>query len=158
MSALFQSFAIKQAMKKIFYFYVGLSGIALAALALAFSMPGDVKKKHRIVIQMTTPDTAAYRALTRQLNNVLTEWPEAQIDVVAHNKGLGLLEKKKSNVSAELAALTARGVQFYACEQTMKQLKITREDVLPLAGFVPRGIVHIVQRQEEDWAYIKGGF
>lgn len=118
---------------------------------------GD-KKKHRIVFQITTPDTSAYRALTRQLNNVLSHWPEANIEVVAHNKGIGLLEKKKCNVPNELSALKSSGVRFVACEQTLKQQKLEKSDILPDAGFVERGIVHIVERQEQGWAYIKGGF
>jgi intracellular sulfur oxidation DsrE/DsrF family protein len=116
------------------------------------------KKAHRIVFQLTTPDTSAYRALTRQLNNVLAQWPEAQIEVVAHNKGMGMLEKKKSNVPAELAALQSKGVQFVACEQTLKQLKIEKTDLIPESSFVERGIIHIVERQEQGWSYIKAGF
>jgi intracellular sulfur oxidation DsrE/DsrF family protein len=58
----------------------------------------------------------------------------------------------------ELAALKSKGVQFVACEQTLKQLKLEKTDILPEAGFVERGIVHIVEREEQDWAYIKGGF
>jgi hypothetical protein len=141
-----------------------------AAIALliagAFAFPqsdGDKeseggKKAHRIVFQLTTPDTSAYRALTRQLNNVLAQWPEAQIEVVAHNKGMGMLEKKKSNVPAELAALQSKGVQFVACEQTLKQLKIEKTDLIPESSFVERGIIHIVERQEQGWSYIKAGF
>ncbi len=118
----------------------------------------EVEKKHRIVIQVTTPDTAAYRSVARQINNVLAKWPTAQIEVVAHNKGIGMLEQKKSNVASELVALKAQGIQFLACEQTLKQHKLEKKDILPTAGFVERGIIHIVERQEQDWAYIKGGF
>lgn len=116
------------------------------------------KKTHRIVFQITTPDTSAYRSLARQLNNVLAKWPDAQIEVVAHNKGIGMLEKKKSNVSGEITALTAHGVKFVACEQTLKQQKLEKTDILPDAGFVERGLVHVVERQEQGWAYIKAGF
>jgi intracellular sulfur oxidation DsrE/DsrF family protein len=145
-------------------YFIGAAAAFLLVGIFSFSQSSDVskvaddKKTHRIVFQITTPDTVAYRALTRQLNNVLTHWPAAQIEVVAHNKGIGLLEKKKSNVPGELAALKAKGVQFMACEQTLKQLKLEKTDILPDAGFVERGIVHVVERQEAGWAYIKGGF
>ncbi len=118
----------------------------------------DAKKTHRIVFQITSPDTAAYRALARQIVHVLEGWPKAQIEVVAHNKGIALLVKQKTNVAAELEALQARGVQFVACEQTLKQQKLEKSDILPLAGFVPRGLLEIVEKQEQDWAYIKAGF
>jgi len=145
------------------YLYAATIALLLVS-AFAFTQSNDHtentvgKKTHRIVFQITTPDTAAYRALTRQLNNVLAHWPDAKIEVVAHNKGIGLLEKKKSNVPVELAALKSKGVQFVACEQTLKQLKLEKTDILPEAGFVERGIVHIVEREEQGWSYIKGGF
>jgi uncharacterized protein len=152
-------------MKNVYYFAFGalLTVAFLAAIGSrqpnAVPQPdGGKKKSHKMVIQMTTPDTLAYRALTRQINNVLDKWPDARIEVVAHNKGIGLLTKERSNVAEPLAALQAKGIQFFACEQTLKQLKMAKTDILPLAGFVERGLVHVVERQEEGWAYIKGGF
>lgn len=146
------------------YYFVG-AAVAVMAIAVfsfsdAHSLPEGVSKKktHRIVFQITTPDTSAYRALTRQLNNVLDHWPQARVEVVAHNKGINLLVKDKTNVPAELTALKKRGVDFYACEFTLRQLSIPKADIIAESGYVERGIVHIVERQEEGWAYIKAGF
>lgn len=137
-------------------------GAVVAIAALSFSRMqttvDNPAKTHRIVFQVSTPDTLAYRALTRQLNNVLAQWPEAQIEVVAHNKGMALLQKEKSNVPAELEALKAKGIRFLACEQTLRQQKLNKSDILPAAGFVERGIVEIVEKQEKGWSYIKAGF
>jgi len=151
-------------MQKTQAYLIGAAVAILFVAAFSFSKSSNPpdnnadKKTHRIVFQITTPDTSAYRALTRQLNNVLSHWPDAKIEVVAHNKGIALLEKKKSNVPAELSALKSKGVRFMACEQTLKQQKLDKTDILPDAGFVERGIVHIVERQEQGWSYIKGGF
>lgn len=143
-------------------------GAAIAVLvigAFAFSQNNTPesgnsgeKKTHRIIFQLTTPDTAAYRALTRQLNNVLVHWPTAQLEVVAHNKGIAMLQKEKTNVHPEIAALKMKGVQFTACENTLKQLKLEKSQIVTEAGFVPVGIAEIVTRQEAGWAYIKAGF
>ena len=151
-------------MKNINHYLLGAS-ILLALLAMRPQLQNDSgksdmeeKKTHRIVFHVTTPDTAAYRAMSRQIVHVLEHWPTAQIEVVAHNKGIGLLEKKKSNVADKISALTTQGVRFVACEQTMKIQKLEKSDILPEAGFVERGVVHVVERQEEGWAYIKAGF
>lgn len=151
-------------MKHINHYLLGIS-ILLALIAMRPQLHNDAtqtammdKKTHRIVFHVTTPDTAAYRALSRQIVHVLEHWPSAQIEVVAHNKGIGMLEKKKSNVADRITALTTQGVRFVACEQTMKIQKLEKSDILPDAGFVERGIVHVVERQEEGWAYIKAGF
>lgn len=116
------------------------------------------KKPHRIIFHLTSPDTAAYRALTRQLNNTLDYWPDAQIEVVAHNKGIAMLLKEKTNVQPEITALKTRGIQFTACENTMKQQKLEKTQIITESGFVPVGIAQVVTRQEEGWAYIKAGF
>lgn len=116
------------------------------------------KKGSRVVFQLSTPDTAAHRALARQLNNLLDGLPKAQVEVVVHNKGISMLHAQKTTLATELKSLQARGVQFVACEQTLKQQKIEKNEILPLAGFVPRGLVEVIQKQEAGWAYIKAGF
>lgn len=131
--------------------------VAFSRPASPVEVPAD-KKQSRVVFQLSTPDTAAYRSLVRQLHNLLEGLPKAQVEVVVHNKGIALLHKEKSNVAPELEVLKNLGIRFVACEQTMKQQKLDKTDILPLAGFVPRGLVEIITRQEEGWAYIKGGF
>ena len=116
------------------------------------------KKVHRIIFQLSTPDTAAHRALTRQLNNLLGYWPAAEIEVVVHNKGMAMLQKEKTTIQPELTALKAKGVTFLACENTLKQQKIDKSQIVAESGFVPGGLVQVVTRQEQGWAYLKGGF
>ena len=143
------------------YFIGAFAAFAMVA-AWSFSRPAVEtavdKKTHRIVFHVTTPDTAAYRALGRQLNNVLVHWPAAQLEVVAHNKGINLLVKDKTNIHAEIGVLKTRGVQFFACENTLKQQKIDKSQIVSESGFVPVGIAEVVEKQEQGWAYIKAGF
>lgn len=144
---------------------LGASAALLIVSALAFSQKNTAadtkiteKKLHRVVFQVTTPDTAAYRSLGRQLNHVLEVWPNAQLEVVVHNKGIGMLLKEKTNIQPEITALKKRGVQFNACENTMKSQKLEKSQIVTESGFVPVGVARIVERQEEGWAYIKAGF
>lgn len=142
-------------------YLIGASAAFAFVLAFSFSKttPAESEKKpHRIVFQVTTPDTAAYRALARQLNNVLAHWPQAQLEVMAHNKGIGMLLKDKTNVQPEITALKNKGIQFVACENTLKQQKLEKSQIVTESGFVPVGIAEIVTKQEEGWAYIKAGF
>lgn len=146
-----------------------LNGMLTGALALALTglmLSNSVNKSdstakpkgHRIVFQLSTPDTLAYRALSRQLNNLLSYWPDAQLEVVVHNKGIPFLIASKTNVGPEIAALKARGVTFLACENTLKQQKLDKSVIMPEAGFVPAGLAQIAERQEAGWSYIKAGF
>ncbi|MDF7820062.1 DsrE family protein [Runella sp. MFBS21] len=113
---------------------------------------------HRLVFQLSSPDTSVYRALTRQISNVLNYWPTAQIEVVVHNKGVSFMRKDQSTFQPEIQSLKDKGVEFAVCENTLKQQKLSKNQILPQARFVPVGIAELVLKQEDGWAYIKAGF
>lgn len=118
----------------------------------------DKKTTHKVVVQLSTPDTAAHRALTKQLNNLTSVWKNADVVVVVHNRAISMLQKEKTNLSNEIKNLSGRGVKFMACEFTMQQLKITKDEILESAFYTPYGLVEIITRQENGYAYLKGGF
>jgi intracellular sulfur oxidation DsrE/DsrF family protein len=133
------------------------------ALMLALSMAAAInsfsqEKVHNVVFHLSTPDTLAYRALTKQLDNVLKVWPKANIEVVIHNKGLGFVIKGKSHFEPEIDVLVNKGVKFVVCENSLQQQKLTKEQIFTQASFVPAGLVEIIEKQEAGWSYIKAGF
>ncbi len=69
-----------------------------------------------------------------------------------------VLLKDKTNVQPEITTLKMKGIQFVACENTLKQQKLEKSQIVTESGFVPVGIAEIVTKQEEGWAYIKAGF
>lgn len=113
---------------------------------------------HRVVIQLSTPDTAAHRALTKQLNNLKNNWADADVVVVVHNRAIHMLQKGKTALAEPVESLSKRGVKFLACEFTMQQLGLTRSDMLDYIGYTPYGLVEIISRQEKGYKYLKGGF
>lgn len=115
-------------------------------------------KKHRIVFHLATSDTLAHKALVKQLSNVLDYWNTAKIEVVVHNNGVSFMKLGEARFAKEIEALKDRGIVFAVCENTLKQRKIEKHQLLKTASFVPVGLVEIVTRQEEGWAYIKAGF
>lgn len=115
-------------------------------------------KEHRIVFHLATSDTLAQKALVKQLSNVLEYWDTAKIEVVVHNNGVNFMKQDEARFAKEIADLRQRGVVFAVCENTLKQRKIEKNQILPSAVFVPVGLSEIVLRQEEGWSYIKAGF
>ena len=136
------------------FLFLGLLLLVTPALAQSNSRT----KQHRIVFHLATGDTLAYRALTKQLSNVLAYWPTALLEVVVHNKGIGCMRRDQSVFEPEIQALKSKGVVFAVCENTMKQQKLTKDQILSQAIFVPVGLAELVIRQEEGWSYIKAGF
>lgn len=45
----------------------------------------------------------------------------------------------------------ATGIKVLACENTMRNLKVSKDDIAPSVGYVPAGVAHIMRRQKEDW-------
>ena len=50
---------------------------------------------------------------------------------------------------------TGAGVKVVACETTMRAMKLTKDDMNAAAAYVPAGVVEIMKREGEGWAYIR---
>ena len=48
-----------------------------------------------------------------------------------------------------------RNVSIYICNNSMKNLKINREELLTFCEVVPAGITKIIELQNNDFAYVK---
>lgn len=134
-------------------------------LLLFFALPvlgslkaQDTPPKHRIVMQLVSGDTLVHKGLMRQLRNMLEAEPNLQMEVVCHGPGMDLLMSDRSIAADKVKQFSERGIVFLACENTIKERNLDRSKVLPEAGFVKAGIIHIVERQEQGWSYIKAGF
>ena len=135
----------------------------LFLLLLAFPVLGPLKAqdtppKHRIVMQLVSGDTLVHKGLMRQLRNMLEAAPTLHMEVVCHGPGMDMLMSDRSIVADKVKHFSERGIVFLACENTIKERDLDRSKVLPEAGFVKAGIIHIVERQEQGWSYIKAGF
>jgi intracellular sulfur oxidation DsrE/DsrF family protein len=63
--------------------------------------------------------------------------------------------KAESPVAARIAAGLKGGVQIVACENTLAAQKLTRADMLPDIGYVPAGVVELMKKQQQGYAYIR---
>lgn len=115
-------------------------------------------KKYKIVIQLTNGDTAVQRAMVRQIYNALTAAPNSKIEVVCHSAGISFLQSAKTLQADKIKELKAKGVTFAACENTLRERKIDKSEIVSEAFFVPAGIIEVVDKQTKGWAYLKAGF
>jgi len=116
------------------------------------------EKEHKIVFHLASSDTLVHKALVKQIANVLDYWKTAKIEVVVHNNGIGFMKIEETKTAKEIHILSEKGVVFAVCENTMKQRKLEKSQILSSATFVPVGIAEIVLKEEEGWSYIKAGF
>lgn len=112
--------------------------------------------KYRVVFHVANADP---RGWNQALNNSLAFTKNAgpgnvEIRIVAIGMGIGML-KENSPAAKLVAAALSQGVKVLACGETMKALLLEKEDMLPNIGYVPGGIIEILDRQSEGWRYIK---
>jgi intracellular sulfur oxidation DsrE/DsrF family protein len=143
-------------MFKYFFFFLLLSAPALTHAQS--EAPVVTTKKLKVVFQLTTGDTLAQKALVKQLGNFLTAAPNAKLEVVCHNNGISFLQAAVTKQGEKIKDLSAKGVDFVACENTLRERKIKKEELLTTCRTVPAGVVEVVLKQDKGWAYIKAGF
>ncbi|MCK7509918.1 MAG: DsrE family protein [Desulfobacterales bacterium] len=77
-----------------------------------------------------------------------------QIEIVAYGPGVHML-RYDSVVGSQLTDLARDGVWLRACGNTLTAHKLKRGDLHTAVEIVPSGVVEILKRQKEGWAYIK---
>ena len=68
--------------------------------------------------------------------------------------GIGML-RADSPVASRIDETLLAGVKVIACENTMKGQKLERKDMLNGIAYVPAGVVELVEKQQQGWAYIR---
>jgi intracellular sulfur oxidation DsrE/DsrF family protein len=114
------------------------------------------KKHHKLVVQMSDNDPAKWSLALNNIKNVQDDVGAANVDIeiVAFGPGINML-KLESPVGARIAEAMKAKVAVLACENTLRAQKLSRDDMLPAIGYVPAGVVEIMKKQSEGWAYLR---
>lgn len=105
-------------------------------------------------IDFTDPDRQAHGL--HNIENILRDQEgSAEIEIVCHGAGLGLLIRDKSAHGDLLAGLIQKGIVVVACENTMNEKGIGPDDLVAGVGIVPSGAVEVIRKQQEGYAYFK---
>ena len=132
-----------------------------ALAALVFAVPWAVAQtgavpQNRVVMQVSDADPAKWNLALNNARNLQTDLgaKNVEIEIVAYGPGIGML-KADSIVGNRIGDALASGVKVAACENTMHGQKLTKPDMLNGIGYVPAGVVEIMQRQQQGWAYLR---
>jgi intracellular sulfur oxidation DsrE/DsrF family protein len=114
---------------------------------------------HRAVFELTSDNEEHWQSLLNNIENLQKAFgrENTEIEVVTHGKGLGLVRKTNIALKDRIEGIARTGVQFAACENTMRRQKLTKEDLLPQAVTVDSGVAEVVRKQGAAWSYIKSG-
>jgi intracellular sulfur oxidation DsrE/DsrF family protein len=105
---------------------------------------------------MSESDPAKWNLALNNARNIQSDLGAANVDIelVAYGPGIGML-KADSIVANRVDEALAAGVKVVACENTMQAQKIPKADMMSKIAYVPAGVVEIMQRQQQGWAYIR---
>jgi uncharacterized protein len=136
--------------------------LAAASLAVAFSgfvAPASAQQSvapNRVVMQVSDADTGKWNLALNNARNLQSDLgaKNIEIEIVAYGPGIGML-KLDSVVGNRVGEALAAGVRIIACENTMRGQKLARSDMLDGIGYVDAGVVEIIRRQQQGWAYLR---
>ena len=138
-----------------------LSISTLVAVAGAAALPAadalaQTAAKNRLVMQVSDADPGKWNLALNNAKNVQTDLgaKNVEIEIVAYGPGIGML-KAESVVGNRIGEAVAGGVKVVACENTMHNMKLTKADMLNGIDYAPAGVVEIMQRQQQGWAYVR---
>jgi intracellular sulfur oxidation DsrE/DsrF family protein len=135
-------------------------GLVLLTLVPGLAAPGaavaEAPAKNRIVMQVSDNDPGKWNLALNNARNLQTDLGAAniEIEIVVYGPGLGML-KAESVVGNRIAEALGTGVKVVACENTMRAQKLVKDDMLHGIGYVGAGVVEIMQRQQQGWAYLR---
>jgi intracellular sulfur oxidation DsrE/DsrF family protein len=133
-----------------------LAIVIVASSLISFSQN---EVKHKVVLQLSSNDTMVYKGLFNNLFHLKEGYGETlNIEVIMHGPGIELMQISKSKYQSQVAKWTKENVKFIVCENTMKNKKVSKEDIFTTANFAAMGLGYIIERQEQGWSYIKIGF
>ena len=132
------------------------AGAAMIATEAARAQASSNAGIEHVVIPVSTPDQKLWNQALNYIENLRELYgpDRVEIELVALGHGLGVL-KLDSTQGPRVADAVKLGVHISACEVTMRRQKLTREDMLPKIGYVPAGVVELMTRQKEGYAYIR---
>jgi intracellular sulfur oxidation DsrE/DsrF family protein len=133
-----------------------LALLGLGAAAPALAQQKKPAAKHRVIFQVSDNDPGRWNLALSNARNVQADLgaQNVQIEIVAYGPGLNML-KAETAVAGGLAAALDTNVGLIACENTMQNNKVARDEMYGGIKYVQAGVTHIMRRQSEGWAYIR---
>jgi intracellular sulfur oxidation DsrE/DsrF family protein len=130
----------------------GVLGLAVSTTALAQAKSVTTKA----VMQVSDNDYNKWTLTLHNARNAQTELGAENIDleIVVYGPGIGML-KADSPVEKQVAEAVKAGIKIAACKNTMKGQKLVPADMLPDIGYVPAGVVELIQKQQQGYAYVR---
>jgi intracellular sulfur oxidation DsrE/DsrF family protein len=117
----------------------------------------SIDNPRKILFSIDTDNLKEVNHIIGTINNVMKFYrPEnTEIIVVTYSQGVKVLLKSFDKpTKVRIEALMTYDVEFIACQNTMRTLKIDKKELLDDISFVTAGIVEIIEKKLDGFSYI----
>jgi intracellular sulfur oxidation DsrE/DsrF family protein len=134
--------------------------LASFLLLVGFAVQAAVGDPVKVVYHMNEGVEHAPQAL-RNIRNHLTADPKVHIVVVSHALGVDFLmrdakDRNGNPFEVTVQDLVSKGVEFRACEYTLRSRNIDPKNLIEEAKLVPSGVAEVARLQaQEGYVYLK---
>ncbi len=110
----------------------------------------------RVVFQVSDGSPDKWNLTLTNARNVLDRLGKdhVQVEIVAYGPGIEAL-RFESLLANRIGQAVQDGVRIVACQNTMKSKHLTADDMLPSIGYVPVGVIELIDREQAGWAYVR---
>lgn len=115
----------------------------------------DLASYHALYV-LNHSDEKSIRGIIRNINNALDDprlKGKLEVELIAFGDGVEMY-KKDSQYESLLLELKKRNVLLTQCENTIKERKISKEELYPFIDYVPSANGEMIIRQGQHWAII----
>ncbi|MEA1880232.1 MAG: DsrE family protein [Campylobacterota bacterium] len=110
----------------------------------------------QLIFSIPSAESKEVNRIISTVNNVIKFYgiENTEVVIVAYGQGIKALFKKGDiDIRKRIEALMTYDVEFIACGNTMRTLKIDKKDLLDDIGFATAGIVEIIERKLQGFSY-----
>jgi len=114
------------------------------------------QQKAKIVLQVSDNDPAKLNLALNNARNAQDDLGKDNIDIeiVVYGPGIHMLRMDATTATRVTQAIQS-GISIVACENTMTAQKINKADMHDAISYVPAGVIQLMKRQQQGWAYIR---
>ncbi len=113
-------------------------------------------KEYKALYIVNSSDEKKIKGTIRNINNALADprlKGKLQVELVAFGDGVEMF-RKSNHYDTLLTNLQEKGVLLAQCENTIRERKISKDDLLSFISYVPSGNGEIIIRQYQGWATV----
>lgn len=113
-------------------------------------------KSYKALYIINQSEEKKIKALFRNINNALEDprlKGKLQVELIAFGDGVEIF-RKTNHYDTLLIDLQKKGVLLAECENTIKERKISKDELWSFISYVPSGNGEIIIRQYQGWAIV----